>query len=504
MTAITIFNGCFCDARPVVERVAKITGYRLVEDREIIADAARLSGLNKAMIAGMFNAETAELGLSGPERRQIVSWLRYAVSRKMSAEKNLVFWGFTALLAPRNCASVLSVCLVNETNDRLWSACRDGERTEAEAREFMTKDDRVRGDWVVGVTECNDPWAETLYDMVVPVGVLGIRQSANIIVEQLGNAVVRDSATSRARMNDFRLAAEVQAELARHGHDLAVSARDGAVTLSLESHGSTLKNGTRCLFDEVSELKGVRGVEIGTGQRYNPNDVFQRAICARPSCVEDAREDGLCASACEEDRMITEAVRAHLPYEAWGVSVFVKDGFVSLAVNDHGKLLDRMARKVCELAEAIEGVVGVEFGIGREYHQGAACARIRHERCLAVLADDRRKFVPTLSPRLRHGVETGSFALYDGKSAFYTMDEHEPEVVLFDMPVADGADALRQFKLEHPETEILVLADGGAEQDREACMSLGAFAYLNKPVNTAALSETIRAACQKSRSISCP
>ncbi|OIQ48965.1 Regulator of RpoS [Pseudodesulfovibrio hydrargyri] len=504
MTAITIFNGCFCDARPVVERVAEITGYHLVEDREIIADAAWLSGLNKAMIAGIFSAEGGDFGMSGPDRNQVVSWLRYAVARKLSAEKNLVLWGITALLAPRDCTSILSVCLVNETNDRLWTACRDGERTESEAREVMAADDRMRGEWVVGVTDCNDPWSETLYDMIVPVGALGARQSAYLVVEQLAKAVVRDTAASRARMEDFRLAAKVQAELARHGHDVAVSAQGGTLTLSLESHDSTLKNGTRCLFDEVSEFRGVRGVEIGTGQRYNPNDVFQRAALVRPYRGEEALEDAACTSACGEDAVLAETIRAHLPYENWAVSVFVRDGFVSLAVNDHGKLLERMARRVCGLATGIDGVSSVEFGVGREYHQGAACARIRRERCLAVLEDDKRKFVPTLSPRLRHGGEARSFALYDGKSAFYTMDEHEPEVVLLDMPVSAGTDVLRQFKLDHPETEVLVLADRAAEQDREACMNLGAFACLNKPVNTAALSETIRAACEKSRSISCP
>jgi CheY-like chemotaxis protein len=503
MTAITIFNGCFCDARPVVERVAEITGYRLVEDREIIADAARLSGLNKAMIAGIFNTEADEFGMNGPDRNQVVSWLRHAVARKLANEKNLVFWGHTAILAPRDCGNILSVCLVNETNDRVWAACRDGELTEPEAREFMAADDRERGEWVVYVTECNDPWSETLYDMIVPVGALGVRQSAYLIVEQLANAMVRDSAADRARLEDFGLAAEVQAELARHGHDVAVSARAGALTLSLESHDSTLKNGTRCLFDKVSEFKGVRGVEIGTGQRYNPNDVFQRAACDRPHFAGEAFEDAECLSAAAEDIALTETLRAHLPYEAWGVSVFVKDGFVSLAVNDHGKLLDRMARRICGLATAMDGVTGVEFGIGREYHQGASCARIRRARCLAVLADDKRKFVPTLSSRLRKGGEMGSFALYDGKSAFFTMDEHDPEVVLLDMPTSHGTDVLRQFKRDHPETEVLVLS-GREGDDHEACLNLGAFACLKKPVNTAALSETIRAACEKYRSISCP
>jgi CheY-like chemotaxis protein len=500
MTAITIFNGCFCDARPVVERVAEITGYRLVEDQEIIADAAGLSGLNPVLIAGLFRAEEGVCGLNGPDRDRIVSWLRYAIARKLARDEDLLFWGYTALLAPRDCGNILGVCLVNDPNDRLWTACRDGERTEPEARERMAADDRMRGEWVVGVTDCNDPWSEDLYDMIVPVSALGVRQSAYLIVEQLANTMVRDSSAARTCMRDFLLASRVQAELARHGHDVTVAASKGNLTLSLNSHDSTLRNGTRILFEDVSELKGVRGVEIGTGQRYNPNDVLQRTSVSRP---EASVEDAECPGGRADDAALADAVRALLPYAEWGVSVFVRDGFVSLAVNDHARLLDRMARRICGLAADIQGVESVEFGIGRDYHLGAACARIRRERCREILANARRKFVPTLSPRLRQHGDVGSFALYDGKNAFYAMDEHEPEVVVLDMPGAHGSDVLRRFKREHPETEVLVLSGREAATEAEECMNMGAFACLKKPVDSAALTETIRAACEKYRSCAC-
>ncbi|EGB13670.1 response regulator receiver [Pseudodesulfovibrio mercurii] len=501
MTAITIFNGVFCDARPVVEHVAEITGYRLVDDREIIADAARLSGRKRAAFSGLFDPEAGGSPLAAPERNGLVAWLRYAVARKLSGGEDLVFWGYSALLTPRNCGNILAACLVNERNDRLWTACRDGRHTEAQAVARMTADDRVRGEWVVDVTDCNDPWSETLYDVVVPVGALGVRQSACLIVEQLANGVVRDSEATRACAEDFRLAARVRAELARAGHDVAVVARDGSLTLSLEDHDATLASGARDLFEEIAAMAGVRGVEIGAGRRYNPNDVFQRAACARPCPDAAAREDAACTSARAEDVALAEAVRSRIPFDAWGVSVFVKDGFVSLTINDHARLVERMARRVCDLAARVEGVADVTFGIGREYHLGAACKRVRRELCRTLLADERRKFLPTLSARLQRDGGVGAFALYDGKSVFYTMEE--PEVVLLDMPDSGGPDVLRRFKRDHPATEVLVLSDRKAEQERETCMNLGAFACLHKPVNSVALSETIRAACEKSRACAC-
>lgn len=93
-----------------------------------------------------------------------------------------------------------------------------------------------------------------------------------------------------------------------------------------------------------------------------------------------------------------------------------------------------------------------------------------------------------------------SFALYDGKSAFYAMDGNDPKVIVLDMQNSEDGDLLRKVKALHPNTEVLVLAGHEADKYRDTYLDLGAFAYLNKPVNTADLSETIRAASEKSRS----
>jgi len=56
---------------------------------------------------------------------------------------------------------------------------------------------------------------------------------------------------------------------------------------------------------------------------------------------------------------------------------------------------------------------------------------------------------------------------------------------------------LRQVKQTRPEVEVIILTGHGSEQDRQTCMSLGAFAYLQKPVNINVLTETLKAANEK-------
>jgi DNA-binding NtrC family response regulator len=55
-------------------------------------------------------------------------------------------------------------------------------------------------------------------------------------------------------------------------------------------------------------------------------------------------------------------------------------------------------------------------------------------------------------------------------------------------------------KKEHPAVEVIILTGHGSEKDRALCMQLGAFAYLEKPVDIETLSQNMKAAYEKIRS----
>jgi DNA-binding NtrC family response regulator len=117
-----------------------------------------------------------------------------------------------------------------------------------------------------------------------------------------------------------------------------------------------------------------------------------------------------------------------------------------------------------------------------------------------LLVDDEREFVQTLSERLMLR-DLGSAVVYDGASALDLVNSDEPEVMILDlkMPGIDGIEVLRRVKAERPGIEVVILTGHGSEKDRETCMELGAFAYLNKPVDIDVLSETLKKAYSKVR-----
>jgi DNA-binding NtrC family response regulator len=67
------------------------------------------------------------------------------------------------------------------------------------------------------------------------------------------------------------------------------------------------------------------------------------------------------------------------------------------------------------------------------------------------------------------------------------------------MPGINGLEILRKVKETRPEIEVIVLTGHGNEEDRKLCMELGAFAYLQKPLDINVLSETIQQANEKIR-----
>ena len=74
---------------------------------------------------------------------------------------------------------------------------------------------------------------------------------------------------------------------------------------------------------------------------------------------------------------------------------------------------------------------------------------------------------------------------------------YQAAVLDLGLPRQDGMEVLRQVKATQPDIEVIILTGHGNETDRETCMGLGAFAYLQKPVDIDVLSETMKQANEK-------
>jgi two-component system response regulator CpxR len=202
-----------------------------------------------------------------------------------------------------------------------------------------------------------------------------------------------------------------------------------------------------------------------------------------------------------QDFILAARVAVALARQGHGVEVSATNGKAVLTINKHVLRLERLEQELKTIAGSVTGVRDVETRVGSGYHQDDVYRKYRFEAPSRVLlVDDEKQFVQTLSERLQLR-DMGTAVAYDGESALQLIARDEPEVMVLDlmMPGIDGIEVLKQVKQTRPEVEVIILTGHGSDQDRETCLSLGAFAYLHKPVDIEVLSHTIKQANERVR-----
>jgi len=221
----------------------------------------------------------------------------------------------------------------------------------------------------------------------------------------------------------------------------------------------------------------------------------------RDAMEKDVMRDTPRSRKAAEDFLLGAKVEVSLANEGHTVGVEVKEGNVSLTINKHVLMLSRLEEELVKIAAQVPGVKRATTQVGKGFYQADIYRKHDFEMPSKVLlVDDEREFVETLSDRLVMR-EMGSAVAYDGESALELIKTDEPEVMILDlrMPGIDGIEVLRRVKQTNPEIEVIILTGHGSEADKETCMGLGAFAYLQKPVDIDKLSATIKSANEKIR-----
>ena len=401
MAIITLFSGSFCNENPVIEETISLTGYRLITDSEVVAEASRLSQMAENKIMRAFSAGTSVFNKFTHEKERSIVFLKMALAELIPDDDALVT-GFSGQLIPRAVNHSLRVCLIASLKYRIAAAAQEQGISNKEAARRIQKRQEDCSAWIDLLFDQSDPWDAGLYDIVIPADKTAPADAATLIAENAASDAVQPTESSKQALADFRLAAVTEAALAREGHKVDVSANDGSITIT---------------------------------------------------------------------------------------------------INKQVLMLSRLQDELRSIAEQVPGVKAVQTKVGKDFHKSDIYRKHNFEMPSKVLlVDDEREFVQTLSERLMMR-DMGPAIAFDGESALNLIKEDEPEVMIIDlkMPGINGLEVLRTVKETRPEIEVIILTGHGHDEDRELCMKLGAFAYLQKPLDINELSEIIKKANEKIR-----
>lgn len=400
MSIISVFAGSYCNEDLVINEILKKTGYKHLNDNDIVKKASKIFNISESKILKAFSSKTSVFNQFTHEKERSIGYIKLAVAETLT-EDDFLIDGLSSILIPLGIAHILKVCLIADMKYRVSIASSSG-MSESEALKVIHKNDAEKISWVKAVCEKDDPWDVSLHDMVLPTNKISPENIADLIKETLGKNILQPSDIGKKAIQDFILACRVETALAKEGHFITAEAKDGEVTIIINKHVLMLKRLEEELQSLASKVPGVKSANTKVGKKFYQADIYRKYNLEMPS-----------------------------------------------------KLL---------------------------------------------LVDDERQFAQTLSERLSLR-EIGSVIVYDGETALNLIKEEEPEVMILDlkMPGIDGIEVLKRVKQTNPKIEVIILTGQGSESDREQCMKLGAFAYLEKPVDVNILSDTIKKANEKIR-----
>ncbi len=199
------------------------------------------------------------------------------------------------------------------------------------------------------------------------------------------------------------------------------------------------------------------------------------------------------------DFRLAAEVEVALVRQGHNVDVAADGAEITLSLHKQVLMLGRLEDELKNIASTVDGVKTVNLKAGHTLHRSTIYRK--HDFSLpdrVLLVDDERELVQTLSERLEMR-DVGSAVAYDGASALKLVEDDEPEVMIIDlkMPGIDGLEVLRKVKRTRPEIEVIILTGQGSEEDKARCMELGAFGYLQKPVDIEELSRMLKEAHKK-------
>jgi len=269
-------------------------GYFIIEDEAIMAEASKRFQIDQSKLTKALTGKASIFNKFTHEKERSLACLKVVLADFLRQD-NLVVLGFLGQFIPRDISHVLKVCVIADMKYRLGVAANAEGLSEKEAIKRIHKEDESRVLWVEHLFQKRDPWAPELYDIVIPMHKNTVDSAVEIICGNLEKDVLQVTEASRKALEDFVLAAQVDLKLAREGHDVAVSAKDGEVLLTINKHVLMLSALEEELKKIAGTVPGVRSVAARVGPGYYQSDVYRKfdfdvPLPSKVLLVDDERE----------------------------------------------------------------------------------------------------------------------------------------------------------------------------------------------------------------------
>ena len=248
--------------------------------------------MTESKIRRAFSAGTSVFNKFTREKELAISCLKQALA-KLIPDDDVLVTCFCGQLIPSTVNHTLRVCLIASLKYRIAAASREKGIVDKDAAKLVQKREEDCAAWMDRLFNQNDPWDASLYDIVIPADKMKPAEAASLIADNALSDVVRLTDGSKQALADFRLAVGTEIALAREGHYVDVSAKDGLITITINKHVMMLNRLKDELKSIAEQVPGVRAVQTEVGKGFHKSDIYRKHNFEMPSkvlLVDDERE----------------------------------------------------------------------------------------------------------------------------------------------------------------------------------------------------------------------
>jgi two-component system response regulator CpxR len=286
-----------------------------------------------------------------------------------------------------------------------------------------------------------------------------------------------------------------------------VASRDYKIKMAMEHDGLTKSNAEKMIRkDDENRIRWVQSLFDLSPWEESLYDIL---IPMHSSSVEQAVDlisENIRKKALEttpeslkalDNYLLACQINVPLVEHGYDVNIAADNGKISISLKEYVIRLEHMKNKIKKIVHAVPGVKDVDVSMEQGVRVPSRYDELKPSPRF-LLVDDEKEYIQTLSDRLQTR-DLESAIAYDGEGALSYLEKDEPDVMVLDlkMPGVDGMEVLRKVKKERPHVEVIILTGHGSQKDEALAMELGAFAYLEKPVDIEVLTKTMREAYAK-------
>lgn len=322
MPVISLFSGSFCHGAEVAAKLVEVLKYRLLDDRELMAQAAARFSMDVDKLHKAVTAKASVFNKFTHDKERAIACLKATLAEALR-EDDLIVQGFLSHLIPRDIGHVLKTCLIADVKYRIAQMGREEGVGEKEALKRLRRDDESCLLWVAHLFGARDPWGAELYDLLVPMGKVTVDEAVGLIRENASKVILQMTPASRAAVDDFIVEAQLDLKLAKEGHDVSVSVKQGHALIRINKNVLMLSSLEEELKRIAEAVPGVVSVETKVGAGYYQTDIYRKYDFDLPKPSKVLLVD--------DEREFAQTLSERLQMRDYGAAV-VHDGAEALSV----------------------------------------------------------------------------------------------------------------------------------------------------------------------------